>query len=153
MVETVGTKKGTTIELIRDILKSEMNLPDERIYYYNQDYVLPDDDGLWVIVSYQASKVYANRNSNYIDGKTGSFNEAQNVNTQEQITVHLMSFNLDALKRKEEVLQALASMYSQNLQSSCAFFLNSPRVLIGFGMGFLSLDGFFFEVNQEFQLL
>lgn len=112
--------KGTTLELIRNILIAEMDLKDDRIFYYNQDYILPADKGLWVIVGYQGSKLYANRNSTGVDSK-GNFVERQNVNTQEQITVQLMSFNLDALQRKEEVPQALASIYSQNLQRECAF--------------------------------
>ena len=112
--------KGTTLSLIRNILKSEMNLQDERIWYYNQDYKIPDDKGLWVIVGYQGSKLYANRNSTGIDSK-GDFVERQNVNTQEQISVQLMSYNLEALERKEEVPQALASIYSQNLQRQLSF--------------------------------
>lgn len=121
MQQPIGVKKGTTINLIRDILKSEMNLADERIFYYNEDYVLPEDHGLWVIVAFNGSKLYANRNSTFIDEKTGNFMERQSVNTQEQITVHLMSFGLEALERQYEVPQALASIYAQNLQSAQAF--------------------------------
>ena len=112
--------KGTTLNLIKNIIKSEMDLPDERIFYYNQDYVLPEDKGLWVIVGFQGSKLYFNRSSTFTDEK-GNFSERQNVNTQEQISVQLMSFNLEALERKEEVPQALASIYSQNIQRQCGF--------------------------------
>ena len=115
-----GIKKDTTIDLIRNIIMVDMPFPTERIFLYNEDYVLPEDNGLWIIVAYQGSKPYSNRNSNFIDEK-GNYMEAQNVNMQEQIIVHLMSFNIDALRRKEEVLQALASMYSQNLQSQESF--------------------------------
>lgn len=113
--------KGTTINLIRDILLNEMNLKPERIFYYNQDYDIPPDGGLWVIVAYQGSKPYANRNSTFTDSKTGDFMERQNLNTQEQIVVHLMSYGLEALERKEEVPMALASIYAQNLQSAQSF--------------------------------
>ena len=60
-------KKGTSLELLRNIIKSEMDLPDERIFYYNQDYVLPEDKGLWVIIGFQGSKLYFNRSSTFID--------------------------------------------------------------------------------------
>lgn len=115
-----GIKKDTTIDLIRNIIMVDMPFPTERIFLYNEDYVLPPDNGMWIIVAYQGTKPYSNRNSTFID-EQGNFMERQNVNTQEQIIIHLMSFNLEALRRKEEVLQALASMYSQNLQSQESF--------------------------------
>jgi len=121
MSPITGIKKGTTINLIRQILMAEMNLPDERIFYYNQDYVLPTDDGLWVIVAFSGSKLYGNRSTTFTDEKTGDFMERQVVHTQEQITVHLMSYNLEALERQYEVPQALASIYAQNLQSQATF--------------------------------
>lgn len=127
MSQTVGIKKGTTINLIRDILKSEMQIPDERIFFYNEDYVLPDDNGLWIIVAFSGSKPYSNRNSTFLDVKTldingnPTFMEKQNISVQELITVHMMSYNLDALERMYEVPQALVSLYAQNSQTDATF--------------------------------
>lgn len=115
-----GIKKGTTIDLIRNIIMVDMPFPTERIFLYNEDYVLPPDNGLWIIVAYAGSKPYSNRSSTFTD-ENGNFMERQNVNTQEQIVINLMSFDLEALERKEEVLQALASLYSQNVQSQESF--------------------------------
>ncbi len=109
----------TTLGLLRDIVKQEMNLKDDRINIYNQKFDIPDDDGLQVFIEYKYSKPYANRN--YAKIVDGNYQEVQSLNTQEQIIVGVYSRNLDALNRKEEVVMALLSTYSQQTQEKNSF--------------------------------
>lgn len=113
-------EKGTTIDLIRNIVMTEMIIPFNRIILYNQDWVLPPDDNLWAIVSFRGSKLYSNNNKTYIDDND-DFVEEQCITTQEQIAVTLMSYNLQALQRKEEVPMSLVSIYSQQVQNRESF--------------------------------
>jgi hypothetical protein len=117
---SVIIKDIDTMKRVREILKKEMHLKDDRIFYYNQDYVLPQDKGLWVVIGFAGARPYANRNSTGIN-KDGNFEERQNVNSLEQIMVHLMSYNLEAYERRYDVPLAIASIYAQQKQSEHGF--------------------------------
>lgn len=105
-----------SIDYVRDIVKREMSIPDERINIYNQRWKIPPDDELFAVLEYKSTKILANRNT--VDEFQ---NEHQDINTQESIVVGLFSRNNDALKRKEEIAMALASVYSQQVQEMNSF--------------------------------
>lgn len=110
----------TTVDILRDIIKKEMCLEDDHIFIYNQKWNTPNDDALYVIIEYVGSKIISSRNTNSQDN-AGNYREVQDLNTQEQITILLLSRGLEALQRKEEAVMALYSIYSQQKQSELSF--------------------------------
>lgn len=112
--------KKLTIDLIRDIMVKELELDDERVNMYNQKFIIPPVDGLFVIIQYKGTpKVLSSRNS--FKDEEGVFKEIQDVNTLEDIAISLFSKNLEALQRKEEAVMALYSIYSQQVQEENSF--------------------------------
>lgn len=112
--------KGGTIFLLRDILIKEMGLEEERVTIWNQKLNIPPDEKLFIALSYLMGKVYhVQAAERALDD--GSMVEDQTANIQEMIDVHIMSKGTEALFRKEEVVMALASKYSQSVQEAHSF--------------------------------
>ncbi len=102
------------IKIIADILKHEMDLAVGQIMLdYEKIDILPDP-GLYVALSYLGGKAIGN--NNYFDPDT--LMEIQEVAMQELIQIDILSFDSSARKRKEEVIMALRSVYSQNAQDA-----------------------------------
>lgn len=109
-----------TIDHIRDILVKELDIDGERVNMYNQKFIIPPVDGLFIYVSYKGTpQVISSRNA--FSDVAGQATETQDVNTQEDLAVSLFSKNLEALTRKEEVVMAIASIYSQQVQEAQNF--------------------------------
>lgn len=110
----------TTLSIIRDIIVKEMDLDNSRVNIYNQNWKIPKDDGLFVLIEAKGiPKVISNHNKTI--PAADSFTEVQGVNTQEQIAVVLFSRNMDAYTRAPEVSMAIASIYSQQKQEQHSF--------------------------------
>jgi hypothetical protein len=116
-----GNAIPNSLACLRKIFLQELELDDDRINIWNQKFDIPSDENLFIVLSYQPSKVIANRNTVKYNPTTSEYEEIQDVNVQEHITVGIFSRNLDALNRKEEVLMAMASVYSQQLQEKYSF--------------------------------
>ncbi len=102
------------IKVVADILKHEMDLADGQIMLdYEKINILPDP-GLYVAVSYLGGKAIGN--NNYFD--SDSVKEIQEVAMQEIVQIDILSFDASARTRKEEVIMALRSVYSQNAQDA-----------------------------------
>lgn len=109
-----------SIDLIRTIVVQELSLDGERVNMYNQEFAIPTDDKLFVVIQYKASpSIISSRNSVELIG--GVYTEVQDLNTLEDITIGLFSKNLEALQRKEEVVMALSSIYSRQIQEEYSF--------------------------------
>lgn len=105
---------------IFNLLKYEMELDDDQAFIRNNDYVLPDDeDGLFVAVGMVDSQVFAN--SNKTEPNDAGMQETQRVLMRENIQVDIFSKNTDALTRRWEVVAALRSVFSQQLQEQYQF--------------------------------
>lgn len=109
-----------SIDLIREVVMRELNLSDDRVYIYNQKFTIPPVDGLMVVVAFKASKIIANRNNTRVNADD-LLEEVQDLNTQEMLSVMIFSRNEEALQRKEEVVMALYSVFSQQLQEKYSF--------------------------------
>ncbi len=118
----------TSVDIIRDIIKTEMKLADDRVFIYNQKWNIPTDEGLFVVIEYRGSKTLSSRNTTKQDNQ-GNLLEYQDVNMQEQITVQLFSRDLSALQRKEEAIMALASIYAQQQQAALSFYIARIAVI------------------------
>ena len=105
----------STLDILKQIIDKEMEMPPERVWAYNADAVLPKDSGLFIVLFMKEQKPYAN-NSRYISVKDG-MEQHQTINIKEEITISLVSKNTDARNRAYEVPLALNSLTSQQLQA------------------------------------
>lgn len=110
-------------QLLIKLLSREMDIDQSRIMIFNSEWNIPTDKHLFISLDCLPSKIIANRNREVYDLGTSSYKEVQDLTIQETIVIGVYSKNLEAMERKEEVLMALASIYSQQLQEE-----NSIRI-------------------------
>jgi hypothetical protein len=118
MRATADGKVKITLDFIRDIIIHELELQEDQVVIYNQKWMIPNDDRLYITVEYNGTpKTIASRNS--FNSETQE--EEQVINTQENIVLGILSRGIIALQRKEEVIMALGSIYSQQTQEANSF--------------------------------
>ena len=105
---------NSTLDIIKTILDKEMDMPTGRVWAYNGTQDLPQDNNLFIILSYMDSPPYSNT-KRYKQTKNG-LQEIQTVNVAENIMISLISRNTQARDRRFEVAMALNSTYSQYIQ-------------------------------------
>jgi len=111
----------TAIEHFCSIIKSEMNLEDDQIYLWDQKINLPADNRLYVAVSVTTCKPYSMVKKYEQVGSV--LNEILYTNMLAVLGIDIMSRGPDARDRKEEVILALGSTYSTQVQE-----LNAMRI-------------------------
>ena len=106
------------IKLLAQIVATSLDLvtsPDPKlnqVIIYNQNFVIPDYEGLFVVLEWLSGKPVGTKN--YIDTDVdGNDVEVQQVAQTEMIQIDIMSRNNDARIRKEEVIMALGSLAAQ----------------------------------------
>lgn len=104
----------SSLDIIKQILDKEMQMPQGRVFAYNSNVDLPQDRKLFIVLHYTSKTPYGN-NIRYENTDEGLV-EHQTSNFMEDILISLMSVNQDARDRAHEVLMALRSTYSQALQ-------------------------------------
>lgn len=104
----------SSLDVIKKILVNEMEVPAKRVWAYNADIDIPQDGNLFIVLSYAEKTPYSN-NTRYVPSENG-LNEVQTMNVAEDVIISLLSKNTDARDKSHEVLLALNSTYSQNLQ-------------------------------------
>lgn len=102
-------------KIIADILVAEMGLAAGQIMMSEENFEIPKTDAMFIAVSYVSSKPIGVTVTNTPDG-LGGMTEVQEAAMDHQVQLDIMSFNDDALDRREEVLLALASNASQFYQ-------------------------------------
>jgi hypothetical protein len=108
------------VKVIGDVLKAELGLDAGHILLAFEKYTIPQDKGLFVALSYISGKAIGSNNY-FTDDPTNGPQETQQVAMQELIQIDVMSFGPDARQRKEEVIQALSSIASQQAQDVNGF--------------------------------
>lgn len=103
-----------TLELIKNIIDTEMELPTGRCFAYNNEEDLPKDNDLFVVLYYTSKTPYFNNNKYKED--TNGLKEIQQIGLREDIEIAICSRNLQARERSHEVLMALRLIYSQQIQ-------------------------------------
>ena len=106
---------ANSLEIIKNILCEEMNLPKTRVWAYNADVDLPKDSKLFVILHYGERRPISN-NVKYVSTDTG-LEEHQSMNVAEDVIISLLSRGVDARERAHEVHMAFRSTYSQQRQA------------------------------------
>jgi hypothetical protein len=112
----------TALELFCSILKREMSLSADQIYLWDQKINLPIDQRLYVAVGVLSCKPFANIRK-MVPGTGGILTEQLFVNMHATLSVDIISRGPDARDRKEEVILALKSTYSQQVQEANGFYV------------------------------
>jgi hypothetical protein len=100
------------IKVIGDILKNQMNLDDSQIMLSYEKYDIPENDKLFIDLSYVSGRAIAN--NSVFDPETNI--ETIYTTMNEIVQIDLMSFGPEARTRKEEVISSLGSVFSQQQQ-------------------------------------
>lgn len=111
---------GTALILLCEIIQSEMSLARGRVYLWDQKIFQPKDSGLYVIVGETNLKAFAN---NSVPDPNGGNNVIQSVNMMTTLDINAISRGPEARNRKEEILLALSSIYSEKQQEGNSFFI------------------------------
>lgn len=112
---------GSPLILFCDILSHELNIPRNRVYLWDQKIMQPTDFGLYVAVSVASAKPF---------GNSSSFRGSDDVSDQfvsmmTTLDLDIISRGPDARDRKEEIILALNSIYSQQQQNTNSFFVGT----------------------------
>lgn len=105
---------ASSLDIIKQILDEEMQMPQGRVWAYNANVDLPKDDKLFIILSYGERRPISN-NIKYVSTSEG-MNEVQTMNVCEDVIISLLSKNTEARDRAHEPHLALGSTFSRNLQ-------------------------------------
>lgn len=111
----------TVFQMIRQILIHELEISEDRVMIFNQKWNIPTYDHMFLLLQCQPSQTLSSRNYTKENSETGEFEEIQELNLKEHIIVSVFSRNMEAFERKEEVVAALYSIHSQQLQEKNSF--------------------------------
>lgn len=98
--------------ILCDIISNDMGISADRVVVSNQNWKPPKDDGIYIIVSEGQSRIIGNTNRFDPD----SDEEIKKVSKSTTYNVEITSKNTDAKYRKEEILMAIGSNYSEQKQ-------------------------------------
>lgn len=110
---------GSPLLLFCEILEKELELGSGRVYVWNQKKFQPHDAGLVIVVSVPVCKPFANTLAP--DPSTGWADAVQSVNMLARLDLDVISRDMSAFNRKEEIILALNSLYSQSQQEANSF--------------------------------
>ena len=100
-----------SIKVLGDIIKTEMQLADDRIILYNQKWILPNKSDILIILGYVSLNIVAN-NTKY-ETVNNELVEKQSLCKNDILSIDIISRDDSARLRKEETLLALSSTYAQ----------------------------------------
>jgi hypothetical protein len=107
------------IKLVADIIKVEMDIPNERIMIYNQKWNLPNIQEMFIYLGYLADPIIAS--NRYYEDREDGFYEVQTLQKMTSLSINVFSANDEARLRKEEIILALSSTYAQQRQEKYGF--------------------------------
>ena len=105
----------SSLDVIKQILINETDIDKSRIWAYNSNIDLPQDDKLFIILHYGERSPISNT-IKYQTTQNG-LNEVQSMNIVENVIVSVMSKNNDARDRAPEVVMAMNSTFSRQQQA------------------------------------
>lgn len=112
---------GSPLILFCEIIQKELGLKANRVYLWDQKIMQPTDYGLYIAVSVGSTKPFGNSNS--FLSETNEQN--QFVSMQALLDIDIISRGTEARDRKEEVILALNSNYSQKQQNANSFYIGT----------------------------
>lgn len=105
------------IKVLADLLVKELPISSDRIFIYNDGRPLPKDSGLYIVLSINGTEVFRNTSKVKDDA---NFIEVQDQNFKQDIIVSVISRDSSARMIANNVVMALSSIYSQQLQERYA---------------------------------
>jgi len=109
---------GSPLFLFCEIIQNQLGLDANHIFLWDQKLFQPIDSGLYIAVSVESCKPFAN--NNYFDANG---NAVQTVNMYNQIGLDIISRGPAARDMKELVILALNSTYAQQQQEANQFYI------------------------------
>lgn len=107
------------IKHICDILKNQLDLSAEQIWIYNQKRDIPNDFGFYLVVNYGGQRIIANVRKEIATQQ--GLKEYQSVHSLAQFSIDVFSRGALAREKRDLVLMALNSTYSQQVQEAKGF--------------------------------
>jgi len=104
-----------TTQIICDIIQNGMLLTSDQIWISNQRRSIPEDKRLYITVGIMSLKPYGNNNRP--TSTTDGMSDISAQYMQETTQIDLMSYTTECLERYSEVMAALVSSYSQEMQT------------------------------------
>ncbi len=118
------------IDLLCSLVQTQLALPDQTVWIFNQKQNIPDRAGLFVVAEFLGAKPFGT-NARQRTRENGDYVEDIGVNIQETYKLVLYSRDESAFTRAWEVLAALNGNAAQQLQEQYAFQLaNLPTAFI-----------------------
>lgn len=112
---------GDPLLLFCEIIQRELGLAEGRVFIWDQKIFQPSDTSLYVVVAVPVCRPFANTIAP--DPVTGWADAVQSVNMQAMLDISLISRGPSAFRRKEELIMALNSLYSQFQQEANSFYI------------------------------
>lgn len=113
---------GTPLLLFCEILQRELELENGRVYLWDQKIMQPTDSGLFIAVSVPSCKPFANNvGPALVNGELDWSIVEQRVNLLATLDIDIISRGPAARDRKEEIILALGSIYSEAQQEANSF--------------------------------
>lgn len=123
-VATVDIMVGDALLLFCEIIQQEMGLAPGRVWIWDQKIIQPTDSDIYIAVSEMNSKPFSNvTKPALIDGVLDWSQSIQYVSMQSTLDIDAISRSQQARTRKEEIIMALNSIYSQQQQESNSFYI------------------------------
>jgi len=118
----------STLEIIKNILDNELEMPENRIWAYNANMNIPKDGQLFIVLSYISRTPIAN-NIKYKPTSSG-MQSHQSINLNEHILISLISQNTDARERAYEIGLAMNSYFSQKQQNKYKIHISTQNDIV-----------------------
>lgn len=122
-IAEVEVKVLSALELLCDVIQTEMGLADGRVYLWDQKIPEPTDFGLFVIAQTVNCKPFGN--SFYPYSTVTGMESVQSTNFYASVQIDIISRSIDAMNRKEELIMALKSQYCEQQQDLNSFHIAS----------------------------
>ncbi len=103
-------------KIIADIMVAQLGLLPGQIMLTNQKWLIPEDQGLYVAISYVSGKVIGN--DNYSLPTEAGMSEHQELVMLYEIQIDLMSYDDSARVKKELAYMGLMSVSSELIQET-----------------------------------
>lgn len=114
-----------TEQIIVDIIRHEMNLPANQVIIRSQNFKMPNDQKLYVIVGMIDAQVVSARLPTIRVIEDDSLNpvviEAQESQMNEYIQIDILSYTNEAVLKKAQIVHALNSIYAKQKQEENFF--------------------------------
>lgn len=107
------------IKQICKILQNQLALTNEQIWIYNQKRDIPNDFGIYYVVRYDGQRIIGNVRKEI--ATTTGLMEYQSVHNLAMFSVDILSRSSQAREAKDQVIMALNSTYSQQIQEANGF--------------------------------